>query len=126
MLEFIQQEAFTFSQIAGCSRLHDAHSRLARWLLMAGDRTDSPILNFTHEFLGEMLGLQRTTVNAAAGALYNAGLIDHERGKIVVTNRRGLEDRACGCYRIAHQLFHGLYAKPWSDRLSTHCPKRLD
>ena len=52
ILEFVQEQALTVSQIAGCNRLHEADERLARWLLMASDRTQSDILNFTQEFPG--------------------------------------------------------------------------
>ena len=66
ILEFVQEQALTVSQIAGCNRLHEADERLARWLLMASDRTQSDILNFTQEFLAMMLGAQRTTVTSVA------------------------------------------------------------
>jgi len=38
--------------------------RLARWLLMAQDRTGTDVLDFTQEFLGMMLGARRITVIA--------------------------------------------------------------
>jgi len=56
VLEFVQEQAVSLSQIAGCHRLHEAEERLSRWLLMAQDRTQSDVLNFTQEFLGMMLG----------------------------------------------------------------------
>lgn len=115
-LEFVQQESFTLSQIAGCNSLHTAGPRLARWLLMAQDRTDSPILNFTQEFLAEMLGLQRTTVNAVANRLQDAGLIEYQRGRITITDRRGMEQHACSCYQAARDRYIALYQKPWAPR----------
>ncbi len=56
------------SQITGCHRLHEAEQRLARWLLMVQDCSQSDVLNLTQEFLGMMLGSRRTTVTTAAGA----------------------------------------------------------
>ena len=38
-LEFVQEQAISLSQLAGCNRLHESEERLARWLLMAQDRT---------------------------------------------------------------------------------------
>src|SRR5579863_8026857 len=38
------------AQTAACNRLHDVEQRLARWLLMAQDRVDTPV-TITHDFL---------------------------------------------------------------------------
>lgn len=56
ILEFYQGQALTVSQIAGVQLAHDSDARLARWLLMAQDRIQSDVLNFTQEFLAMMLG----------------------------------------------------------------------
>ena len=108
------------SQIAGCNRLHEAEERLARWLLMAQDRTQSDVMYFTQEFLGMMLGSRRTTVTLIAGALQKADLIEYSRGKVRIVDRERLEEAACDCYRIAKDLFSNLYDKPWSDYVQTH------
>jgi hypothetical protein len=55
ILEVVQEQALSLSQIAGCHRLHEAEPRLARWWLMAQDRTGVDVLSFTQEFLAEML-----------------------------------------------------------------------
>ena len=112
ILEFYQEQSLTVSQIAGCNRLHEAEERLARWLLMAQDRVQSDVLNFTQEFLGMMLGSRRTTVTLIAGALQRAELIEYSRGKVKILDRERLETAACDCYRIARDLFTNLYAKP--------------
>ena len=53
--------------------------RLACWLLMARDRTDSDELTLTHEFLALMLGTQRPGVTIALHLLERAGLITTKR-----------------------------------------------
>lgn len=111
ILEFYQEQSLTVSQIAGCNRLHEAEERLARWLLMAQDRVQSDVLNFTQEFLAMMLGTRRTTVTLIAGALQRAELIKYSRGKVEILDRERLETAACDCYRIARDLFTNLYAK---------------
>jgi CRP-like cAMP-binding protein len=80
VLEFVQEQAVSLSQLAGCNRLHENEERLARWLLMAQDRTQTDTLNFTQEFLGLMLGARRTTVTLIAGILQRGGLIKYQRG----------------------------------------------
>jgi Mn-dependent DtxR family transcriptional regulator len=47
-----------------------------------------------------MLGTARTSVSLAAEALQREGLIEYSRGKIVISDRAGLERRACECYRV--------------------------
>src|SRR6201747_2679192 len=112
MLEFYQEQSLTMSQISGCNRLHEAEGRLARWLLMAQDRTQSEVLNFTQEFLGMMLGSRRTTVTVMAGILQRAGLIEYSRGRVRIVDRESLESAACDCYKIIKKLLTNLYAHP--------------
>jgi CRP-like cAMP-binding protein len=118
VLEFVQEQALTVSHIAGCNRLHEAEARLARWLLMARDRTGSDVLGFTQEFLGMMLGSRRTTVSLVAAHLQRLGVIDYVRGKVTIMDAEKLEGVACDCYQIAKKLHANLYKKP-SARLTT-------
>ena len=48
------------SQVAACNARHNLPERLARWLLMVRDRTDSDNLPITEEFLSVMLGVRRS------------------------------------------------------------------
>lgn len=109
ILEFVQEQALTVSQISACNRLHNSHERLARWLLMARDRTQSNELRITQEFLAEMLGARRTTVTLVATALQRSGLIEYRRGRVKITDPEGLEDVACDCYKVIKRLYEGLY-----------------
>jgi CRP-like cAMP-binding protein len=109
VLEFVQHQALSVSQIAGCNRLHGAEERLARWLLMFRDRVDTDTLQLTQEFLAEMLGSQRTTVTMVAGALQRSGLIEYRRGHVRIVSRENLEEAACDCYQVLRKLFASLY-----------------
>jgi CRP-like cAMP-binding protein len=109
ILENVQEQALTVSQIAACNRLHESQERLARWLLMAQDRTQSEVLGITQEFLAEMLGARRTTVTVVAGALQRSGYIEYRRGHIRILDRKKLETAACECYKVIHRLYDGLY-----------------
>lgn len=111
ILEFVQQQSLILSQIAGCHRLHEAEERLARWLLMAQDRTQSNVLTLTQEFLGMMLGARRTTVTMVAGAMQRSGLIEYRRGQVTILNRDDLEAAACDCYTVVKALQDDLYAR---------------
>jgi CRP-like cAMP-binding protein len=87
-------------QTAACNALHSSESRLARWLLQTRDRIDTDVLPLTQEFLSQMLGVQRTTVTLVAGQLEQMGVIQNRRGRIVIVDRKELENVACECYAI--------------------------
>ena len=88
----------TISQSAACNRVHVIEERCARWLLMSHDRVASDEIPLTQEFLAQMLGVRRPGVTVAIGILERAGLIAHGRGRIKVTDRKGLESASCECY----------------------------
>jgi CRP-like cAMP-binding protein len=97
--------AVNLQQSAACNAIHPLEQRLARWLLHSRDRYDSDDLPLSQAFLSEMLGVRRTTVSLAAFTLQGAGVISYRRGKIRITDRKGLEAVACDCYRtVKHNI----------------------
>lgn len=94
-------------QSVACNSFHSLEQRSARWLLMAQDRAGDRI-ELTQEQLAGLLGVQRTSVNAAINALESDGLIASGRGRIEVVDRVGLKRRACICYDIVEQHFSGV------------------
>ena len=100
---YVQAFLVQASQTAACNRLHEISERLARWLLMCQDRTDSDQLEITHKSLADMLGAPRPTVTLAAGILQKAGAVRYSRGKVSILNRKRLEDASCECYATIHK-----------------------
>ena len=47
-----------------CNAVHPVEARCCRWILSTHDRLDQDALPLTHEFLAEMLGVQRSTVSS--------------------------------------------------------------
>jgi CRP-like cAMP-binding protein len=90
-------------QAAACNCLHQVPERLARWLAMSYERTESELLPLTQEFLAQMLGCRRSSVTAALSSLQSAGAIRCGRGHVRVLNRRKLERNACECYGAMRQ-----------------------
>jgi CRP-like cAMP-binding protein len=108
LLRYTQALITQISQTAVCNRLHAVEQRLCRWLLLCHDRVASDELQMTQEFIANMLGGRRESVNLAAGRLQDAGLIDYVRGHISIIDRRGLEAAVCECYRIVRDEFDRL------------------
>jgi CRP-like cAMP-binding protein len=88
------------SQTALCSHAHTIEQRLSRWLLNLADRLESEELPLTQDFIANMLGVHPPGVTIAAIALQDAGYINYTRGRISITNRKGLENLTCECYEI--------------------------
>ena len=72
--------------------------RLARWLLMCHDRSDSDDLELTHRYVSTMLSVRRPSVTTAVHVLVGHGFIDADRGFITVRNRAALEEFAGRAY----------------------------
>lgn len=82
--------------------------RLARWILMARDRTRDDTLPLTHEFLALMLGVRRAGVTEALQRLKRQKLIETRRNLIVVRDRKGLERMAGDSYGVPEKEYRRL------------------
>ena len=98
------------SQSVVCSQHHTLDQRLARWLLMMHDYSESNQLKLTQEMIAAMIGSRRAGINVAASELAEIDLIRTSRGRITILNRDGLERVTCECYAIIKEAFDNLYA----------------
>jgi len=113
ILRYLNVLIAEIAQSALCHRFHTVEEALGRWLLMAQDRLNTDSLKLTQEIISHALGVPRTGVTMAAGALQTAGLIRYSRGKIMILDRARLEANSCECFRIIHEeLSHFLTSKP--------------
>jgi CRP-like cAMP-binding protein len=99
-LRYVQAQLDQATQYVGCNAKHNFEPRLARWLLICADRSQSDTFKMSHELLADMLGGTRATVSLAAGSLKRKGLIQYSRGVIKILNAAGLEHSACECYQV--------------------------
>lgn len=96
------------AELVTCTRHHPVEARLARWLLMMRDRSQTDIILMKHETLAQMLGVQRTGVTLAAVNLKRNKVIRYARGRIEILDHAGLEAAACPCYAWANDLYDRL------------------
>jgi CRP-like cAMP-binding protein len=106
MLSYTHVLMAQIAQLSICNRFHTIEKALSRWLLMAHEHVKHDSLNLTQENISNALGVPRTAITTAAGALQRAGLIRYSRGNISILNKEGLEANSCECYRILHNELH--------------------
>jgi CRP-like cAMP-binding protein len=97
------------AQSTACTRFHEVNARLVRWLLMSHDRAHADHFYLTHQFLADMLGVQRSAVTIAAGVLQQQGLISYSRGEITIMDRPGLEALSCECYGVVNEAYQRVF-----------------
>ena len=95
-------------QSTACQALHQVENRAARWLLQCRKRLGSNDIRLTQDFFGQMLGVQRTTINLVERTLQNAGLIQIGRGRISILDVKGLHEVSCDCYARIERRYEEL------------------
>jgi CRP-like cAMP-binding protein len=108
LLRYTQALITQMAQTAVCNRHHSLDQQLCRWLLLSLDRLPTSELVMTQELIANMLGVRREGVTEAAGRLHKAGLIEYQRGRINVLDRKGLERRSCECYAAVKKEYDRL------------------
>jgi CRP-like cAMP-binding protein len=86
--------------------------RLARWLLMCGDRIDGDEIGLTHDFIAMMLNVRRPGITVALEQLESQHLILKRRGILVIADRAGLKRLAGYSYGLAESEYHRLLGQP--------------
>jgi CRP-like cAMP-binding protein len=87
-LRYLQAQFIQCAQTAACNAHHTIEQRLARWLLLS------------QEYIGDILGVTRSSVAVVAHSFQERNLIQYTRGKIHLLDLPGLEKLACECYRV--------------------------
>lgn len=89
---------------------HLLETRLARWLLMCHDRVPGDELQVTHEFLGMMIGAQRSGVTITLHSLEGAAMIRSTRGLVTILDRPKLLDLAGDSYGFPEARYNATIA----------------
>lgn len=112
---YMEAAMIVMAQSLACKTLHSVEERLCRLLLTCRDRTGSDTIPLTQEALAESLGVQRTTVTAAARNLQNRGVISYRRGVIECMDPEALLNGSCECYGIIRSAFTRLLPYTYVD-----------
>jgi CRP-like cAMP-binding protein len=103
ILDYAQAFLAHVSATAAVNAHNKLVERLARWLLVSRDRTDTDDLSLTHDFIAQMLGVRRAGVTVALQELEERGLIKAGRGQVRILDRDGLRARTNGAYTPADE-----------------------
>jgi CRP-like cAMP-binding protein len=97
-LEYLQALITQITQSAVCNRYHAVPRRFARWVLTVADRAETDLIPMKHEFAAAMIGGDRPRVSYALRDLRERGLVECQRGRLRIIDRKGLTGAACECY----------------------------
>jgi CRP-like cAMP-binding protein len=103
-------------QTVGCNALHTVEERMSRWLLMMFDRAEGEPMKYTHQFLSEVMGVNRTSITLAALNMQKEGLIAYRRGKMQVLDKLAMEKASCECYAVVKRRFDAFLSPPHNAR----------
>ena len=107
LLRYTQALITQMTQTAVCNRHHTMSQQLSRWLLLSLDRLSSNRLLMTQGLISDMLGGYQGAIEALE-TLQQAGLIEYDRGTIIVPDRKKLEGYVCECYAVVKTEFDRL------------------
>ncbi len=98
LLRFVQTTIVQSTYTTLSNSVHHVDERLARWLLMCHDRSESDDIPLTHEFMAIMLAVRRPSVTGALHVLEGNGFIRNNRNCVLIRDRAGLETFAANAY----------------------------
>ena len=113
LLAYTQAFLAQVMQSVACNAVHSVEERAARWLLMTQERCGRDTFHLTQQFLGEMLGVSRVSVNQVARTLHEAGLITYSRGNVTILDRDRLESASCECHRLIRRHYEATLSRPF-------------
>ena len=87
-------------RLTGCTGLHTLEQRCARWILTTLDRVSADRFSITHEFLAMLLGSSRPGVSIVVEHFERLGILNVERGRLLIGDRDQLLSVSCDCYEV--------------------------
>jgi CRP-like cAMP-binding protein len=100
---------FVTEQAVLCNAHHTMDQRLARWLLIARDRSGHEHFKVTQAELAAVLGVRRAGISLTVARLRRAGAVTNERGGLIVADYAKLRDESCECYGVMRDAIGGVF-----------------
>ena len=100
LLGYVQAILIHSSQLSACNSRHTLHQRLARWLIVAGDRLGSRDVPFTHSYIANALAVRRAGVTVALGDMARQGVVRCQRAGVVIADAAQLRAMSCDCHNV--------------------------
>jgi CRP-like cAMP-binding protein len=94
---YINSQIKQLSQRVVCNTFHSVEQRFCSWLLTLHKRSRRDRFRITHEHVARVLGVHRPSVTCIAQGLRERNLIDYGRARLVISDKVGIEQLACGC-----------------------------
>lgn len=106
---YAQATIVNAGQMQVCMRCHSLEERLAAWLLLI-DPLPRKTLPLKQEAIGQMLGVRRNRVSAAAHRMQAKGLIKYSRGLLMIQDRAALTEFACRCFKVVSDEYECVFS----------------
>jgi CRP-like cAMP-binding protein len=103
-----RQRFFVTEQAVLCNAHHTMDQRLARWMLIARDRSGREHFKVTQAELAAALGVRRAGISLTVARLRRAGAVTNERGGLIVANYDRLREESCECYGVMRDAMDGV------------------
>jgi CRP-like cAMP-binding protein len=100
------------AQNGACIQHHTIEERMCRWLLETALRKGKDKFHLTQEFLADMLGVRRQSVNLTARFLQSIDLITYHRAEVTILDRAALEEASCECFRVTTDMYESSMKLP--------------
>ncbi|WP_311974226.1 Crp/Fnr family transcriptional regulator [Bradyrhizobium glycinis] len=105
LFQYVQALTFQCVQTGLCGIRHHREERLASWLCLASEATNTRVLPVTHDYLSSVLGLRRAGVTETLIRFEQQGLIRKMRGVLQIDEPKLLKEKACCCYKLVSAAY---------------------
>ncbi len=93
-------------QATACNAIHSIEQRVAKWMIVAAERTGGDVVPFTHEGLAAMLGAGRSHTTRVLQDFKSRGMIETRRGSVLIRDLAALRGMSCGCNDLVRNHFN--------------------
>lgn len=105
---FINALSLQMAETIGAAASHRLEIRLARWILLRHDRLNGDEVPVHHDDIAANLGTRRASITDTLHLLEGRGHVRGRRGRIIVRDRRGLQEIAGACYGASESFYRSV------------------